>query len=344
MADEKIVYIYSKLSGFNIYNVSMQDTDGIVMSDHLIITDVRAKGEKDYLASVIYKSDEPISDAKAAWFADIIQNPVSNVFFEWPIDLVEIEQSDEFAGCLVYRNNDYHYLKPIKDLLYQPSMSRVLDWRNPFIITVCRYFLTAMSTLHSNGYIYNDFNINNILYNSDTGEVFLKFTHTLRKSGSKTQYDTVDCLDISPEFAPPFVYKTDVYNGFMSKKTDYYQIAALLFRLMIGRLPYEGRDLMSYGTVFDPEFDTDENAHRYYFQHYHQYPHFIFDETDKTNSLSSTSDNDMPRERWNALPENIQRMFSEVLCQYAAEHAFSKSLPTPVAWLKAVSSLEVVKK
>ena len=343
MVDEK-KFIYSKLSGFNIYNVNLQDSDDIVISDHLMITDVRAKGEKDYLASVIYMSDEAISDTKAAWFAEIIQNPVSKIFFEWPIDFIEIERSDEFVGCLVYRNDEYRHLKPIKDLLYQPSMSRVLDWRNPFIITVCRDFLTAMSTLHSNGYIYNDFNINNILYNSDTGEVFLKFTHNLRKSGSKTQYDTVDCLDISPEFAPPFVYKTDVYNGFMSKKTDYYQIAALLFRLMIGRLPYEGRDLMSYGTVFDPEFDTDENAHKYYFQHYHQYPHFIFDVTDETNSLSSTSDNDMPRERWNSLPESIRRMFSEVLCQHAAEHAFSKSLPTPVAWLKAVSSLEVVRK
>lgn len=344
MANEKKEYIYSKLSGFNIYEVNTQNSNDLVMLDHLIITDVRAKGEKDFLASVIYKSDESISEARTAWFAEIIQNPVSHMYFEWPIDLIEIERPDEFTGCFVYRRVDYCHLKPIKDLLYQPSMSRVLDWRNSFILTVCRYFLTAMSILHSNGYIYNDFNINNILYNSNTGEVFLKYTHNLRKSGSKTQYDVVDCLAISPEFSPPYVYKTDIYNGFMSKKTDYYQITALLFRLMIGRLPYEGRDLMSYGVVFDPEFDTDESAHKYYFQHYHQYPHFIFDENDETNSLSSTSDNDMPRERWRALPNNVKRMFREVLCQSAAETAVTKIYPTPAAWLKAVSSLEVASK
>ena len=343
MANEKKGYLYSKLSGFNIYDAGPQNLDDIVTSGHLKITDVRAKGEKNILAAMIYKSDEPISDEKAAWFAEIIQNPVSSIFFEWPIDLIEIERSDEFVCCLVYKNVNYNHLKPIKALLYQPSMSRVLDWRDPFMITVCRSFLTVMANLHSNGYIYNDFNINNILYNSDTGEVYFKFTHKLRKSESKTRYDIVECLDISPEFAPPFVYKPDVYDGFMSKETDCYQIATLLFRLMIGRLPYEGRDLMNYGTVFDPEFDTDENAHKYYFQQYHQYPHFIFDENDETNSLSSTSDNDMPRERWNALSDDVQKMFREALCQFAAEHPAAKSF-TPEEWLKAVSNLESANK
>ena len=90
-------------------------------------------------------------ETKAAWFAEIIQNPVSNSLFQWPIDLIEIKRATEYVVCLVYRNAQYSHMKPIKELLYQPGMSKILDWRNPFIITVCKYFLTAMSMLHSNG-------------------------------------------------------------------------------------------------------------------------------------------------------------------------------------------------
>ena len=165
----------------------------------------------------------------------------------------------------------------------------------------------------------------------------------MRKAKSKSQYDKVNSSDIAPEFAPPFIYNEERYNGFMSKKTDYYQITALLFRLLIGRLPYEGRDLMNYGTVFDPQFDTDENAHKYYFQHYHQYPHFIFDTNDVSNSLSSTADNDMPQERWKSLPDNVKSKFNEILCRNAAESGTYKNI-TPDAWLKAVSSLETENK
>lgn len=342
MAKEKKLRIYSNLSGFNIYYVIMQHY-GARVPDNFVITDIRENNETNLHASVVYRSSEPMPETKAAWFAEIIQNPVSNSLFQWPIDLIEIKRATEYVVCLVYRNAQYSHMKPIKELLYQPGMSKILDWRNPFIITVCKYFLTAMSVLHSNGYIYNDFDIRNILYNPDSGEVFFKFTPNLRKARSNSQYDKVDCAAISPEFAPPFVYNEEMYNGFMTKKTDYYQITALLFRLMIGRLPYEGRDLMNYGIVFDPQFDTDDNAHKYYFQHYHQYPHFIFDENDVSNSLSTTTDNDMPRERWELLPDNVKNKFNEILCGNAAESGTYKNI-TPDAWLKAVSSLETESK
>lgn len=305
------------------------------------LTDVRLTGKNTFFASWVYTSDTPISACKAAWFDAIIEEPAPSAFFEWPQDLIEVARGNGYVGYLVYRNRAYRNMRPIRELLYQPSMSKVLDWRDPFILTVSRNFLTAMAALHNSGYIYNDFNMDHILYDPHTGAVFLKFTHSLRKSGSKTPYDVVDSAAIAPEFAPPYVYNTDVYRGFLSKNTDCYQMVALLFRMWIGRLPYEGRDLMSYGTVFDPEFDTDENAHKYYFQQYHKYPHFIFDEKDTTNALSSTADHDLPKERWHALPEDVKQMFQKVLCQTTAEHPLTKFLPTSVAWLKTVSLLEV---
>lgn len=334
-------YIYSRLSGFSVYAAELSEWDGQSTPPSLQLTDVRVSGNNTLLALPVYTADQPITDTKAAWFDAIIEEPASGAFFTWPQDLIEVARGNGYVGYLVYKNRTYRNMRPIRELLYQPSMSKVLDWRDPFILTVSRNFLTAMATLHGSGYIYNDFNMDHILYDPHTGAVFMKFSHSLRKSGSKTPYDTVDSAAISPEFAPPYVYNTDVYRGFLSKNTDCYQMVALLFRLWIGRLPYEGRDLMSYGTVFDPEFDTDENAHKYYFQQYHRYPHFIFDEADTTNALSATADNDLPRERWAALPEEVRHMFRNVLCQSTAERPMNKFLPTSVAWLKVVALLEV---
>ena len=338
MANERMEYLYSKLSGFSIYAVPAGELDAAGTAGTLTLTDIRSRGERKYRAFAAGTRKEESSAARAVWLAGIIQNPVPGLSFDWPLDYIEAERPEGVVGWLVYRGTEHRRLKPIRELLYQPGMSRVLDWRNPFIITVSRNLLTAVAALHANGFIYNDFSIHDILYHPDTGEVLLKFHRSIRKSGSRTPYDTVDCTDISPEFAPPYVYDSGAYDGFLSRATDGFQMTALLFRLMVGRLPYEGRDLMSYGTVFDPEFDTDENAHKYYFQHYHQYPHFVFDENDETNALSATSDNDLPRERWGALPEDVQRAFQRSLCQAAAEHPSAEY--APAEWLEIVARLE----
>lgn len=335
MVDQKkknMTYIYSRLSGFNIYTLCAQN------SDHFRIRDVREKKETTYYAVPVYRLSEAISNERAAWYADIIRDPIMIDRFEWPIDLVEIEQGDEICGCLVYNIKPHESMKPLKELLYQPRMSSILDWREPFIQRVCSSIASSISALHTDGYVYGSFDMNHILYDPQSGEMYFKFNTCIRRCEGRTEFDLVPSEAPAIEFACPYIYRDD-YDGFMTTEIDDYQMTALLFRLMIGRLPYEGRDLMSYGSVFDPEFDTDSNAHGYYFRQYHQYPHFIFDERDETNSLSLVSDNDLPRERWAKLPEDIKRMFRAGLCQSAAEHKNEASIPTPEAWLKVLSGL-----
>ena len=330
--------VYSKLSGYNTYTVSDRPSVFGNVPEHIRITDIRST--RDYRADLLAQSDQRISDSYADWFSGIILNPVSNAFFEWPVDLIELGEAGKYARYLVFKNRKFGSLQPIKDLLYQPGMSDQLDWRRPLIRSICRSILHAMMELQENGYIYNNFNMQNIFYHPETGEVFFKFTPLIRIAGSRTEFDTVDCGAVSTEFAPPYIYNPDVYNGMLTRKSDYYQVSALLFRLMIGKLPYEGRDLAGYGVVFHPQFDTDEMAHNYYFKHYHQYPHFIFDENDDTNALSVTSDNDLPRERWNTLPESIKYMFRETLRQKTAEDPSSQISSTLRAWLEQIKNLD----
>lgn len=329
-------YLYSKLSGFNIYDVDIDLVNG---EGQFPVKNIRSDTGNEYVASVINCHKTPLPLGKAAWFANIIRNPVQNDLFEWPLDVVEVEKDDSIYTCLVLKKQDFTRMRPIKELLYQPGLSEVLDWRSPFILTVCRNIVSAMDTLHSHGYIYNDFDINNILYDPNTGDVLFKFNDSIRINGSKTKFDEVECEDVSPEFAPPFIYDSNKYDRYLSYESDNYQLASMLFRLMIGRLPYEGMGLINYGVVFDPFFDVDENAHAYYFEHYHEYPHFIFDENDKTNSLSYTSASELPKDRWKTLPVEIRHMFSGVLCQSTAENLSGGHIPTAHEWLKALSKI-----
>ena len=329
-------YLYSKLSGFNIYDV---DLDSVNVDVPFPVKDIRADVGNGYVASVINCHKIPLPLGKAAWFANMIRNPVQQDLFEWPLDVVEVDKDGSFYTCLVLKKNEYLGMKPIRELLYQPSMSEILDWRDPFILTVCKNIVSAMETLHSHGYIYNDFNIDNILYDPGTGKVLFKFNDSIRINGCRTKFDEVEREDISPEFAPPYIYDNDKYDRYLSFESDNYQLASILFRLMIGKLPYAGMDLMNYGVVIDPFFDVDENAHAHYFEHYHEYPHFIFDENDKTNSLSHTSASELPKERWKKLPDRVRQMFSGVLCQKTAEDLSAGHVPTAQEWLNALSKL-----
>lgn len=75
---------------------------GARVPDNFVITDIRENNETNLHASVVYRSSEPMPETKAAWFAEIIQNPVSNSLFQWPIDLIEIKRATEYVVCLVY--------------------------------------------------------------------------------------------------------------------------------------------------------------------------------------------------------------------------------------------------
>ncbi len=339
MASEKnkdITYVYSKICGANLYVLCG------VSEDCYVVEDSRSSVPRRYLASIVYRTSEEDVQDRTSWFADIVLNPVQDPALEWPIDLVEIEHDGVVDGCLVYKVRDYAEWSPFRSVLYQQSMSEVLDWRNPAIFALCKNMLVAFEKMHRKGYLYNHFQMDSMLYHPTTCEIFLKFHPYVRKNGSDTDYDIVPSDYIAKEFAPPYVYREE-YRGYLSETANDYQITALLFRLMIGRLPYEGSAMLTHGAILDPAFDTDYSAHENYMRHYHQYPHFIFDETDDSNALSATTDQDLPRERWAVLPDDIKEMFRRGLAQTSAETEptdWDHMPPTPEAWLEALSRLQ----
>lgn len=303
--DEKDTRIeFSLLSGYNFYKLPKK----CEMNHSFLGTHIQSK----VLVRVtpIGKRNEPITKDCIVWHQNFIFKPMSQEHFEWPIDLIEyINEESKYIQCYVFPLKAYPAFVPIKTLLYQEKNSKVLDWRNKEIQDICKNILAVFSLLHKDGYCYNNFDINRIFYEQSSKCVFLRHTLCIREKESTELLDEIDTDDISKEFAPPYIYKSEKYFG----NIDEYSICCLLFRLMIGRLPYEGKGLTSFGEVFDPIRDVDVDAHQYYFQHYHQYPLFIFDANDASNSLGPMSENDLPRERWHELPDKIKDMFQNSL-------------------------------
>lgn len=325
---------FSTLSGYNFYQFPNGNIEDITTAIHV---------PSDTTVRVVPLGSRKtkMTRRQAKWYSAILLDPVLKDCFEWPVDIVETVENNDIKLYYIFNQRAYPKLTPLKNLLYENDQIKKneLDWRNPWVMTICKNLLVAFAELDKNGYMYHNFDMNQIFYNNETGEVLLKYTTKLRRKGSDTVFDEIDCRDIATEFAPPYIYKKEKYTGKLDEYSDYYQIAALIFRLMIGRLPYEGNQFYSYGTVMKEGFPMDPGEYKQYFWAYHNYPHFIFDETDKTNELGATFEHEAPKQRWALLPEEVKAMFRLALRQSTAMRDEEVSLPTPAQWLKVIEAL-----
>lgn len=342
--DKEYEIEYSLLSGYNFYKVS-HDKEQTYLGIHV-------QSGSAVRITIIGKTLSPLARHEILWHQKYIWKSMPQEHYEWPIDLIEYQDKNhKFIQCYVFPLKAYPKYIPIRELLYQEKISKRLDWRNEEIKDICRGLLSVFDQLHNNGYYYNDFCIDRIYFEPETKEIFLRYTHAIRAFEQKPrepeyidyitdsdpfraigEQEKVNVNEISIEFAPPYIYEGTEYCG----NIDDYSIASMLFRLMIGRLPYEGKGLSGFGEVFDPVRDVDVKAHEWYFEHYHQYPKFIFDSDDNSNSLGLMSENDFPRDRWEKLPDRIKEMFQESLSHYVQGQG---KLYSPKEWLKELNHL-----
>lgn len=236
-----------------------------------------------------------------------IEQPVDIRHIIWPVDFVQL---DEQHTGLVFPCRTYPGMEPIRTLLYD---SDLLDWRHSDIQAVIANLLEIFSYLHDGGYAYHAFDINRIFYKKKTCEVLMDFSLAMSKSQDPSARNLfIDSESVKIEFLPPWVEPGNTEA--MTLNDDLYSLAALLFRLMIGRMPYQGRLMDGHGDIMDLIRDTDPEIHQQMFLYYHTIPLFVFDRNDTTNSLGLYTHEEIFIERWNALPASVRSVF---------EHTFS---------------------
>lgn len=293
-------YCFSCISGYNYYAVPIKEKK----KDDFFSFHVTSKNLVKI--SKASKIDSSLIENDFKNFLVMLMHPIKCSDFEWPVDLVQLEvENGIFMYFYVFMGKVKRDFVPIRTLFYQDRMSKVLDWRNTNIQKICINVLKAISYLHERDYSFNNFDINMIYYNEKTSGVYFKFHSEIR---NRIMYNApVNIENIALEFLPPYLFGEKKYSG----NIDEYSICSLLFYLMIGRLPYDGKGLSNYGNVFNPFLDVDRAYHLYYLEHYHMFSYFIFDPDNNVNHLSLSSENSLPIERWNALPLKVKHMFNK---------------------------------
>ncbi len=285
--------VFSCLSGYNLY---VPAQDGVTDTVHFFSRDP---------VDIRYSKYIHTADIARKW-KHFVEHPVDIQRFLWPTDIVGCDEDDAYG--LVFPRRAFPKMEKLKKLLYSPD---TLGLQNPLVKKVIRHFLLAFSNLHACGYAYHAFDLEKMYYNEGTGEVLLDFSSAM----SLCDRGTPELLgaaveEVGIEFLPPW-RRLSADEAFYLED-DRYSIATVLFRLITGRMPYQGRFMDGYGDMMVAQRDVDPDMHIQMFRHYHENPVFIFDREDRRNSIGTVSSEERVIDRWEALPPTIRGMFETV--------------------------------
>lgn len=319
---QKEVY-FSCLSGYNLYTPVFDQPSTMV---HLL---------SDTHVTVRSISNIGMDHVENKW-RYFIENPINIQRITWPVDILELENG---RMGLVFRKRGFSKMEPLKTILYQ---SILLDWHTDRIKGLITNLLEVIREIHRGGYAYHAFDMEHIYYNPQNNEILVDFSIGMSQRG-KTPADLaeVDPKEIAVEFIPPWVPFNE--RRAFSHTDDYYSLAAMLFRMMVGRMPYQGRGMDGMGDMMDALRDTDWDEHQWMFSRYFKNPIFIFDPMDTSNNLGSVSSEGVFIERWNTLPDKIRAMFTDVFSKKNIELPYGeKILYSADEWIDALKSEGII--
>lgn len=335
--------LFSLARGDNYYTV-LEVQDNVIKARHMKYN--------EYVNIKIYDAADYGTGISIEGFSERFVFPPGDAKFIWPIDVVEIsldKVSDDgylLIGKigLVFKpgSSPSGYL-PLREMIYRPNS---LGWEKQNVALLAVNIVTQLQRLYDFGYGFTSFDVDRIYYSPETWDVVFGFSFSSFNRFSNhmgnDQYKNckVHANDLSMDFVPPWVQFENLHNiKKVSLAMEYYSVAALLFRLMIGRLPYQGEFCNAECSTL-MEYDADEKDnrahHQYMMKIYLNNPVFIFSQNGK-NTIGRTAEEREMAERWDRLPLKIKNMFLTVFEQ--KEKDLNKKLYTPEEWGKALSEL-----
>lgn len=297
---ERIRFLYSLSSGYNFYELASHEKYTIFGKAKSVIRHIKT-GDLFYITEF---SGERAKRFNVNSWISLLRKPVDLQHFIWPVDIISWQDNNTTEYALVFPLRAMPTFSKLSDVL---SDDEHLGWRQGWVKELVADFLNAWSNFDFSGYAYHEFSEQNMFYHSKTHNVMFDFSFSTHKAKSIYSAQYVSPSNITPEYADSFYYTEDRHSE-MDLASDYYSIAVILFKLLIGRLPYQG-------TVMEHEPDTTPKEHENWLRIYHKNPYFIFDEQDETNRIGGDSGfakDEIFVERWNELPKHVRNMFHNV--------------------------------
>ena len=325
----------------------------------------KSKGE-DLLMWIKYRPN--ISNEAFIWPVDCVMPPVNLTtqdmkdYMSLSCDNNYSDDSDEkisiAASCALvfpyYHDDSVENLSVLTENL---KKSNKLNYENKDVLKYIAGILEVINKLNGSGYIFNEFHTSvfhpSRFYVKKNGSIVLDFSTLTTPEFLKSEYikcditdhDNYDYKNIYPlEFGDPFITKygisgtkkpielqkftsTTKFSG-LDKESQNFSLAAFLFYLMYGQMPY-------WGHLLAGENDNNIYDHyRIYREIYLPTPAFIFDDKDHIyNDMADYGYEGNVKRLWENSPQEIRDMFIKVLSWDNALRFVRPENPSAKDWL-----------
>ena len=301
----------SLLSSYNLYVDSTTKT--IIGDEAKIVTHIESNQEFYAIKTKKFKfspkkqgsiKDYYLSKRQKSKWERIIEYP-GNKSFMWPIDVVSFLQTNECY--MIYKFVPQSHFDSIATLSKDSSF---LGFENPRIRKIVMNFIDAYISINNN-FLYFGLDDDDIFVNASDDSLLLPVYDSILSDADlnfgflmKDYFsEVIDPYAFENRKISPISIEEDIYQ--FDKKSEMFAFSSIIFRLLIGLYPYEGPYLTGYAN----NLFTEENME--WILKYVNNPVFIFDEEDKSNSITDYNANEVHVKRWEKLPSELQIMFSQ---------------------------------
>lgn len=228
--------------------------------------------------------------------------------FTWPLSLVEL--NDSFGYVMNLKPKDY--------VSGNYCMSNDISMNYDTYIKLCINLCDAIQKIHACDYSFNDISLSNMTFSPQSGDILLVDCENISKNECSSNV-VGTCGYMAPEL---------ISNRFLSPstKTDLHSLAVVLFQMLIGVHPYDGKK--EYYMSGDK---TNEDVELLYGVNNAQ---FIFaDENDLDKYIVDTEPSHISAKYWwNFQPDAIKELFKRAFVDGVNN---PKKRPIASIWKKA---------
>ncbi|GFH42504.1 hypothetical protein Hs30E_10550 [Lactococcus hodotermopsidis] len=298
---EEASMLYSCCSGYNFYFSANRRSYEVFGKSKNIIQHVKTEA----LFYVTEFPDDLNNDIELSYWVELIRKPVDLKHYIWPVDVIILdEQPEKTQYALVFPIRALPIFETIATLL---SNDMQAGWNMPWVKKFVPNLLDAWCRFDDSKYAYHEFSGLNMFYQKENYNVMFDFSFSTQRVVGLFSTRHVNKKRVNPDYADSYYYM-DGRKSLMDLASDYYSIAVILFKLLVGRLPYQGK-------VMEHEPNANELEHNSWVRVYHKNAYFIFDERDDTNHIGGETGfakDELFVDRWNELPQHIRNMFHNV--------------------------------
>ncbi len=245
----------------------------------------------------------------------------------WPVDYVENEKRDKW---ILFAPDAYPQYPTLLDLARR---KRGID--DPQTLLAVSWLLDRFCVLWDNRYITLNFDLANYYFDPQRRDGYICFSD-LTMWGILADKQEEEGVPVSRMAGCRGLYDP---NGFSEEHDSYHwdkdsfliSVAATLFYLLTGRMPYDG------SLQDDDRFDMEQNPKRFWAHSYPYRPYFIADEIDATrNSVGEFPEELEQMARYQRLSGKLKEMFCTSLCNESVTRAKKVRFYTPQEWRQAL--------